>query len=326
MKKFESRMAVQMESFLNQKRALGFSYTSEEGCLRSLDRYCASRHPIETTMTREIVDEWILFRKENSDDDYVSESRASVAREFAKFLIRSGVDAYVLPMGYYANRRSRYVPHIFNDSELKLFFTAADATPATWQNPHRHLAVPVIFRLLFCCGLRPKEALLIRNSDVDWATGAIVIRESKGHRDRRVVIGDDMLALCTQYRSLAGSFIPEGEFLFAASNSNGHFSTNWLCRSFNECLLRAGMTEFKGNRPRVYDFRHTFATQTLRRWLREGRDLKNCLPYLSAFMGHEKFEHTQYYIHFVPEFFSKSSGIDFEKFADLLPEVSDEVN
>ena len=326
MKIFESGLAAQMESFLKQKRALGFSYTSEEGLLRSLDKYCSDTNSDITTITRKIADDWILFRKENHEDNYISESRVTVIREFAKFLIRSGIDAYVLPAGYYANRRSRYVPHIFNDRELKLFFKATDMMPPARNDSFRHLTVPVIFRLLFCCGLRPNEVIVIRNSDVEWDTGAITIRESKNHKDRRVVMDDDMLALCKQYRVQASKFNTGSEYLFEASNLKSCFTTRWLNERFNECLHRAELTEFTGNRPRVYDFRHTFATQTLRRWINEGRDLKNCLPYLSAFMGHEKFEDTQYYIHFVPEFFSKSSGIDFEKFADLLPEVPDEIS
>ena len=325
MKTFESGLAVQMEAFLKQKRALGFSYKSEEGLLRSFDRYCSGPGGGITTITREIANDWILIRNENFDN-YVSESRVTVIREFARFLNRCGIDAYVVPAGYYANRRNRYVPHIFTDGELNSFFKAADKTISSRQDSHRHLTVPVIFRLLFCCGLRPNEVTVIRISDVDWDTGAIVIRESKCHKDRRVVIGDDMLALCKKYRSKINKFVPDGEYLFASSNQKGYFTTDWLCERFNDCLRRAGLTEFTGNRPRVYDFRHTFATQTLRRWLGEGRELNNCLPYLSAFMGHDKFEDTQYYIHFVPEFFSKSSGIDFEMFADLLPEVSDEIS
>jgi integrase len=141
-----------------------------------------------------------------------------------------------------------------------------------------------------------------------------------------VVVGIDMLALCKRYSAQVSKFFPESEFLFPSQNAEGHVKTGWLGDRLNECLRKAGMSEFTGNRPRVYDFRHTFATSTLRRWLNEGRDLKACLPYLSAFMGHEKFEDTQYYIHLVPEFFAKSSGIDFEKYADLLPEVCNEIS
>ena len=56
----------------------------------------------------------------------------------------------------------------------------------------------------------------------------------------------------------------------------------------------AGITEFEGPKPRVYDFRHTFATECICRWMREGRDIDAMLPFLSAYMGHARFEDTVY--------------------------------
>ena len=51
----------------------------------------------------------------------------------------------------------------------------------------------------------------------------------------------------------------------------------------------AGITEFEGPKPRVYDFRHTFATECICRWMREGRDIDAMLPFLSAYMGHARY-------------------------------------
>ena len=41
----------------------------------------------------------------------------------------------------------------------------------------------------------------------------------------------------------------------------------------------AGITAFEGPKPRVYDFRHTFATECICRWMREGRDIDAMLPF-----------------------------------------------
>ena len=38
-------------------------------------------------------------------------------------------------------------------------------------------------------------------------------------------------------------------------------------------------------------------------------------------MGHTSFQHTLYYLHFLPELFADLSEFDFELFSDLLPEV-----
>jgi len=83
----------------------------------------------------------------------------------------------------------------------------------------------------------------------------------------------------------------------------------------------AGVTEFEGTKPRVYDFRHTFATNCLYRWIREGKDADAMLPYLSAYMGHVMPNDTAYYIHLVPNVFDQIEKIDISSYEALLPEV-----
>jgi integrase len=48
--------------------------------------------------------------------------------------------------------------------------------------------------------------------------------------------------------------------------------------------------------PRVHDLRHTYCVHCLKRWVLEGKDLTNLLPYLSAYLGHADFRGTQYYL------------------------------
>ncbi len=83
----------------------------------------------------------------------------------------------------------------------------------------------------------------------------------------------------------------------------------------------AGITASGGGLPRLYDFRHTFATHRLYQWMREGKDLMAALPYLSAYMGHAHMSDTYYYIHLVPGQLEAMSGYDFSKYEALLPEV-----
>ena len=69
-------------------------------------------------------------------------------------------------------------------------------------------------------------------------------------------------------------------------------------------------------------FRHSFATHRIYRWRKEGLDIASLLPGLSVYMGHTKYQHTLYYLHFLPELFSSMAGFDYEQFSDILPEVS----
>jgi len=37
------------------------------------------------------------------------------------------------------------------------------------------------------------------------------------------------------------------------------------------------------------------------RWVEEGRDIRAWLPYLAAYMGHQKYSSTAWYVHLLPE-------------------------
>lgn len=58
--------------------------------------------------------------------------------------------------------------------------------------------------------------------------------------------------------------------------------------------------------------------------MKEGKDVKAMIPYLSAYMGHSQISSTYYYIHFVPELLEKMAGFDFSAAEHLLPEVEND--
>ena len=53
--------------------------------------------------------------------------------------------------------------------------------------------------------------------------------------------------------------------------------------------------------PRLHDFRHRFAVQTLLRWHRHGEDVQRRLPVLSAYLGHAHVTDTYWYVTGTPE-------------------------
>lgn len=57
------------------------------------------------------------------------------------------------------------------------------------------------------------------------------------------------------------------------------------------------------------------------KFINEGEDLFNVLPYMSSYMGHSSFEETAYYIHLLPENLLKSKNINWEKISSIIPEV-----
>jgi hypothetical protein len=39
-------------------------------------------------------------------------------------------------------------------------------------------------------------------------------------------------------------------------------------------------------------------------------------------MGHTRYQHTLYYLHFLPELFSDMAGFDLEQFSEIIPGVT----
>ena len=53
--------------------------------------------------------------------------------------------------------------------------------------------------------------------------------------------------------------------------------------------------------PRLHDFRHRFAVETLLRWYRSGEDVRRRLPILSTYIGHSHVTDTYWYLSNTPE-------------------------
>jgi integrase len=71
-----------------------------------------------------------------------------------------------------------------------------------------------------------------------------------------------------------------------------------------------GVDDSRG--PRLHDFRHRFAVQTLLRWYRNGEDPKRRLPILSTYLGHAHVTDTYWYLTGTPELL-RAAGDRLEK-------------
>lgn len=159
---------------------------------------------------------------------------------------------------------------------------------------------------------------------MDLVRGSVYVVESKGHKDRVVAVADDLLQIMRSYSTLISEIYPDSDYFFPRYDGDGPYTKRWTEEMFWRCFSMAGITAFEGPKPRVYDFRHTFATECICRWMREGRDIDAMLPFLSAYMGHARYEDTLYYVHMVPDFYERVGTVDRTAWEKLLPEVHDE--
>lgn len=73
---------------------------------------------------------------------------------------------------------------------------AADETEPREVARNMHLALPVIFRILYGCGLRVSEVVGLRYKDLNLEDGILTIREAKTDRDRYISLSDSVKEAC----------------------------------------------------------------------------------------------------------------------------------
>ncbi len=310
-------MVKNLEQYFNDYRQLRVSlgYAQHPHYpVREFIGYLLEKYPESDIITKEMFDSWLNQRAFHSHAGHAD--AITRIRMFLRYLRSvSGKDVFI-PGDDYSVIKVKPYPYIYTDDELKRLFKAIDSFPPDSHSPMREYIVPVLFRMMYCCGMRPQEPASIRKEDFNLDTGEIYIRQSKRQRDRRIVISDDLLSLCRKY---AGGVHTEIYFLERLPGEK--LNTCWVDRQFNLAWGLSGL-EKRGANPRPYDFRHNFSTRTIIRWLDEGRDVHALMPFLSAYLGHATLDSTLYYIHLVPENLLKSRGIDWSRFQSLYQEVT----
>lgn len=249
---------------------------------------------------------------------------ASVLREFSRYLIVRGYpDVYLIPAGR-IKLPTPVQPYFFTDNEISAFFRECDSVT---ENPHykgRHLALPAMFRLLYCCGLRCKEVRILARENVHLEERYLDILQSKGPKNRRIYISRELAEYLAGYDNRIGGMFPDRKSFFP-NKGDCPYGSAMLVKNF----LRFWYAAFPEKRSsgvsiRAYDFRHHFVYANMNRWLREGKDADAMLPYLMRYMGHSDVKNTLYYFHLVPDIYGMV--IDRSSHSEgLIPEVDNEV-
>lgn len=310
MSTFTSNFAPHIQAMLEWRTSLGHSLRDMSNAMASFDRFCSSHRPSETVLTQELATAWCQDTATGTWGAY----RSRAVRELGKYLQLTGVDGFVVPSTW-ISRPTRSLPHMFTDIELAAFFKAADCVDPEYRSPFREYTIPVIFRLILSAGLRPPEARRLHRHDVDADNAMVMIERAKRNKDRRVPVTRDLADLLARFDHLADLRQPDREWFFEAQPGR-QYPPARLIASYHRCCERAGGIA-PGSTP--YTLRHNYATRTLMRWVEEGKDIGAWLPYLSAYMGHQKYSSTAWYVHLLPE---RLAATGLTSAAGIIPAVA----
>jgi len=166
-------------------------------------------------------------------------------------------------------KRSKRLPEVLSTEEVLRIIQV------THNLKHRTIIV-----LLYSCGLRIGELLKLKVSDININRKQVRIRQSKGRKDRMVVLADSMLPLLNNYYL---SFEPKTYFIQGVNDAPYSASSvrKFLKRSCKLAHIARNITP--------HTLRHSYATHLLE----QGTGLR----LIQELLGHSKPETTMIYTH-----------------------------
>lgn len=179
--------------------------------------------------------------------------------------------------------------------------------------------MPVIFRMIYMCGLRVSEARLLKVGDVDLEGGILSVQHSKKDNSRLVAMSTSLTERCQNYSKKVHPYPVAEDYYFPALDGKPMTIGN-LYHNFRRFLWQARISHGgRGNGPRVHDFRHTYAVHCLKKWSEQEKNLNVYLPILKTYMGHDSFKDTAYYLRMTADVFPDIALKMEAHYLDLIP-------
>jgi len=193
-----------------------------------------------------------------------------------KFLLRVTLRRHDLVAEIFHLKEPVKVPLVLSQKEIKRILAMAPSLKAR-----------VMLSLAYGCGLRAGEVVRLKVGDIDSAQEIIRIVQSKGRKDRNVMLPSDILGLLrawwTERPTSQDKDVPGPERMLFPGYRGKHLSARQLSRLFLETAREAGITK----RVTLHTLRHSFATHLLER----GLDIR----VIQALLGHTKLTTTARY-------------------------------
>jgi integrase/recombinase XerD len=196
-----------------------------------------------------------------------------------RFLFRVTLRRHDLAAEVWHIREPQKLPPVLSPEEVKRVLTLATSLKAR-----------AMLTLAYGCGLRAGEVVRLRAGDIDSEQMIIRIVQSKGRKDRHVMLPAEVLALLRQWWKVRPSGADAGiaggqRWLFPGRSARLPLTTRQFARLFKEAAKAAGLRKTLS----LHTLRHSFATHLLER----GTDIR----LIQALLGHDKLETTARYTH-----------------------------
>jgi len=195
-----------------------------------------------------------------------------------RFLFRVTLRRHDLAAEVWHLKEPEKLPPVLSADEIKRVLTMATSLKAR-----------AMLTLSYGCGLRAGEVVRLRAGDIDSEQMIIRVVQSKGRKDRHVMLPDDVLELLREWWKVRppkrdAGVAPEQRWLFPGRTDHQPMTTRQFNRLFKQAAKAAGLRKALS----LHSLRHSFATHLLE----DGNDIR----VIQALLGHAKLETTAHYV------------------------------
>ena len=299
--------------YVEMRRRLGFKLLDTNVGLIDFASFLKQRRA--TRITNALAMEWAQQNKTACPAQWAK--RLGFVRGFARHWSAHDSQTEIPPYGLLPHRPGRARPYLYSDDEIRRLLHAARQLPSV--HGLRGLTYHCLLGLLAVAGLRISEALNLQPEDVDLKAGVLTIRGTKFGKSRLVPIHPSTRKVLLDYASRRDRLLSKRPLTFFVSDRGNRLHSAHIRRTFYSLSRQIGLRGASDSHgPRLHDFRHRFAVETLVRWYRSGQDVERRLPVLSTYLGHVHVADTYWYLSACPELM----GLAVKRFEDYWEKPS----
>ena len=286
-----------IEDYIALRRSLGFKLY---GMATSLGKFASFLEQKEAPyITTALALEWAMQTVDHSPSHWAQ--RLGFVRVFARHWSATDPRTEIPPAGLLPFRARRARPYLYTEQEIQRLLTAAKSLSSS--SGLRPWTYNCLFGLLAVSGLRISEAIKLERQDVDFHQELLTIRQTKFNKSRLIPLHTSTRDVLTEYAEHRDRLVPSPRSSCFLLNDCGRcLERSTVLRTFHDLSRQIGLRGAADHTgPRLHDFRHRFALETLIHWYRTGEDIERRLPVLSTFLGHTHAADTYWYLSIHPE-------------------------
>ena len=314
---FKSIFAGEFNAYLEFSITAGRDVKNIKCYLKNLDSYLIKQNLSTKILTEHLLSAW-LAEKEIS-----SQTKSSIINILSKFSKYAESLDFKIFLPEKPKVTSDYVPYIFSDDEIKQIICAADNYQGHITQCRSSVQFPIVFRILYGCGLRLGEALSLTWKNVKVDERILLICKSKNLKQRVVPMSQSLSSLLNKYKIYVDSKGICKDYLFE-SKPLITYKPDTFHEWFTNILQSAGIKYIK-QKPRErgpcpHCLRHLFTVSSFRKSAANGRTFTETAPILSSYLGHDSIMETEKYLRANYLIYDESQAMVNSYIGDIFPQ------